>query len=142
MIIGRNFVFVLAPKSASTSIRQALRRHGVLTWHFHDYLKGVRPPQPVVAAVDRPWGDALRSAWRMNGSKGDCEKWITKEQVEPEFKVIGEIDMRDLDQDLYFRHVTHRLRWSRLQQDWADFLEDAGLPQIELGHVNKSKVMT
>lgn len=82
----------------------------------------------------------LFSAWRYLGAKGNFEKWARMEQAAPEFVVYGAKDLREMAHHVWQRYVTHSLRWDHLHDDWTAFLDDAGLPQIDLPHANKSKV--
>ena len=130
MIVGRNFVFVLNPKAASTSISTALRGRGVHTHWRHEPLTS-KPPHPIVAAVWRDPEDRLRSAW-----KGGIpfETWRSQSG---DWNAYGGIDIRDVDQEHWFKHVNFRLDFSRLHEDWQRFCEMAGLGHIDLPHLNK-----
>ena len=119
MIIGRDFVFVLPPKSASTSISAALLDHGVQTLHRHQPLER-QPPHPIVAAVVRDHDEMLRSALRRDGP------WIA----------YGKTDIRDVPRGTWMRFVTFPLDFNNLDTDWRRFCDLVGI-HVDLPHLNK-----
>lgn len=121
MIIGRDFVFVLPPKCASSSISVALADHGVRTYERHEPLK-TRPPHPIVAVVVRDHADMIRSATR-NGARG--------------FIAYGGRDIRDISPDTWSRWVNMRLDFCNLSTDWRRFCNAVGI-DVPLPHLNKT----
>jgi len=123
VIIGRDFVFVLPPKCASSSITAALMGHGVHTLHRQEPLRA-QPPHPIVAAVVRPFEDMLASALHHDPEA----PWVA----------YGDTDIRDVPRDLWLRFVNFPLAFDNLQADWERFCNSAGF-HVDLPHLNRKK---
>ncbi len=121
MIIAQDFIFVLPPKSASSSISHALRDVGIHTMHRHEPLLQ-KPWQKLVAAVHRPRDEVLKSARLKEGVP-----WI----------VYGNRDIRDVDFSIWFRFVNFKIEFGSLGEGWERFCDAANLGQIPLCHLNK-----
>lgn len=137
MIAGDNFVFVLNPKAASFSIATALAGLGFPLTRSHVYPEQ-KPEQPIVAAVWRNDEDRLKSAFNAVRRKNEglsFEEW--KSGKGKPFLAFEGADIRKIPQEAWFTHVTYRLRFDKLKEDWRAFLEDARLPIVDLPHMNK-----
>jgi len=123
MIITCDFVFVLPPKCASTSISYALRDVGIHTQQRHEPLLR-KPPHPLVAAVVRDYDEMVQSA-TANGTR--------------QFIAYGKQHITALKPDVWLKWVTFPLRFEHLQEDWQSFCTAANLGNIELPHYNKRR---
>lgn len=121
MIIAQDFVFVLPPKSASSSISHALRDVGIHTIHRHEPLLQ-KPWQKLVVAVHRPRDEILKSA----KLKEDVP-WI----------VYSNHDIREVDFSIWFRYVNFKIEFDKLEEGWEDFCQAANLGKVPLYHLNK-----
>ena len=121
MIVAENFVFVLPPKSASSSVSHALRGVGIHSMHRHEPLLQ-KPRQELVVAVHRPRDEILKSAKLKDG-----EPWIA----------YGSRDIREVDFSVWFRFVNFKIEFNQLVEGWQQFCQRAGLGHIDLPHLNK-----
>jgi len=142
MVIGDGFVFIENPKTASTSISHALRSEGGENiFGKHTPLSTVQMLPRFIhvrACVVRNPFTRMISGY-IHNTKPLTNKITFKQWIFGDPWKCGPLDFKRTPQMAWTNEATHILRFENLQKDFSQFCADAGLPDIELPHLNISK---
>lgn len=140
MIEGKTWVFHEVPKTASTSIREALMPHSTkhLGQHVLPEEVGQRAPRDkIVACTVRNTYARAVSAWthvtKMRTGKLSFEEWLRSLENRTKDRIFYRFQL------YWARHCNFILRYEDLYYDFATFCEEAGLPRITLPVRNVGK---
>ena len=131
--IPNKLVFLEHPRTASTAIREALKKIGGQSVKRHSYIKA-RPDEKTMVVVRNPF-DILVSWWLIVGEREGYETFA-------DFLVNGaerELMTKHGELFYYTHYAEYVLHYESLARDFLTVLNTLGLKPVKLVHRNKTK---